>query len=772
MEKIYEVEGMTCVICKANVEKALNKCIGVNKANVNLLENEVFVDFDENKINELDLKKAVDKAGYKLLLSKEKKTDKEKIKLVLSIISCILLMYFSMYSKNDTSFIQLFLCLFVLIINKHFFISGFKTLFSLSPNMDSLVSLSSAVSFIYSLFALYKIKNGDNFYNLYFETSAMVLTIVAFGKYIEKNTKAKTGKIIRGLSALIPMEAHVLKEDKEEVIPIDDLKKNDIIIIRPGDSVPRDATIISGTSSFDESMITGESLPVTKTIDDEIIGGVININGTIKARVNKRSNMTVLANIINLTKKASNEKIPIERFADKISKYFVFSVIGISLLTLIIWLIVSKDIELSLNFALSVLVISCPCALGLATPAAIAVACGKGASKGILIKKPEILEVMGNIKTIIFDKTGTLTKNHLNVVETKILSDEFINALSSIEKSQNHPIAWAIINKYPDGNLTFDSVEFIAGEGIKAIKENDIYLLGNDKLLDIKEEYVDYARLNNYSYIALSKNNHLLGIVYLTDVLRDTSIKAIENLKKRNIKPIMCTGDNKIAAKKISKLLKIDEYLSEVKPDDKNNLVLKEKKCGKVTMVGDGVNDSIALSSADVSISIKSSSDIASASSDVILMKNDLNDISFLYDLSKKTIRIIKENLIWALGYNAICIPIAAGVFYNSFNLKLNPMIGASAMWISSAFVLANALRINTIKKEEIKMENKVVIIEGMMCKNCVKHVKEALESLGVEVEVSLEEKKAYLKNTSLDDETIKGAIEDAGYEVKEIIHE
>ena len=772
MEKIYEVEGMTCVICKANVEKALNKCIGVNKANVNLLENEVFVDFDENKINELDLKKAVDKAGYKLLLSKEKKTDKEKIKLVLSIISCILLMYFSMYSKNDTSFIQLFLCLFVLIINKHFFISGFKALFSLSPNMDSLVSLSSSISFIYSLFALYKIKNGDNFYNLYFETSAMVLTIVAFGKYIEKNTKAKTGKIIRGLSALIPMEAHVLKEDKEEIIPIDDLKKNDIIIIRPGDSIPRDAIIISGTSSFDESMITGESLPVTKTIDDEIIGGVININGTIKARVNKSSNMTVLANIINLTKKASNEKIPIERFADKISKYFVFSVIGISLLTLIIWLIVSKDIELGLNFALSVLVISCPCALGLATPAAIAVACGKSASKGILIKKPEILEVMGNIKTIIFDKTGTLTKNHLNVVETKILSDEFINALSSIEKSQNHPIAWAIINKYPDGNLTFDSVEFIAGEGIKAIKENDIYLLGNDKLLDIKEEYVDYARLNNYSYIALSKNNHLLGIVYLTDVLRDTSIKAIENLKKRNIKPIMCTGDNKIAAKKISKLLKIDEYLSEVKPDDKNNLVLKEKKCGKVAMVGDGVNDSIALSSADVSISIKSSSDIASASSDVILMKNDLNDISFLYDLSKKTIRIIKENLIWALGYNAICIPIAAGVFYNSFNLKLNPMIGASAMWISSAFVLANALRINTIKKEEIKMENKIVIIEGMMCKNCVKHVKEALESLGVEVEVSLEEKKAYLKNTSLDDETIKGAIEDAGYEVKEIIHE
>ena len=767
MEKNYEVEGMTCVICKGNVEKALNKCIGVNKVNVNLLENEVIINFDENKVNENALAKAVSDAGYKLVLNKEKKADKDKIKLFISIILCILLMYFSMHTNKKI--IQLFLSLFVLILNRNFFISGYKALFNLSPNMDSLVGLSSSISFIYSLYALYK---ENDFYNLYFETAAMVVTIVALGKYIEKNTKAKTSKVIRGLSALIPMNAHVLKDGKEEIISIDDLKKNDIVIIRPGESVPRDAIIISGTSSFDESMITGESLPVTKTINDEIIGGVININGTIKARVNKSANMTILANIINLTKKATSEKIPIERFADKISKYFVFGVMGISLLTLIIWLIVSKNIELSLNFALSVLVISCPCALGLATPAAIAVACGKSASNGVLIKKPEILEIAGNLKTIIFDKTGTLTKNSLNVVETKILNEEFIDALSSIEKTQNHPIAKAIINKYPDGNLKFDNVDFIAGEGVKAIKNNDVYLLGNDKLLNIKEEYIDYAKLNNYSYIALSKNEHLLGIVYLTDVLRDSSIKAIENLKKRNIKPIMCTGDNYIAAKKVSKLLKIDEYLAQVKPDDKNNLILKEKVNGKVAMVGDGVNDSIALSSADVSISIKSSSDIASASSDVILMKNDLNDISFLYDLSKKTMRIIKENLFWALGYNAICIPIAAGVFYNSFNLKLNPMIGASAMWISSAFVLANALRINTIKKEEIKTMNKIVTIEGMMCKNCVKHVKEALESLGVEVEISLEDKKAYLKNTSLDDETIKEAIEDAGYEVKEIVYE
>ena len=418
--------------------------------------------------------------------------------------------------------------------------------------------------------------------------------------------------------------------------------------------------------------------------------------------------------------------------------------------------------------------ISCPCALGLATPAAIAVASGRSAKEGVLIKKPEILEVAGSLNTIIFDKTGTLTKNSLNVVETTIVMDDFIEALSSIEKTQNHPIAKAIVKKYPNGNITFDKVEFIAGEGVKAIKGDDVYLAGNDKLLknSIKEEYINFATLNNYSYIGLSKNDRLMGVIYLTDILRDTSKIAITNLKKRNITPIMCTGDNEIAARKVSNLLGIEKYLAKVKPEDKNKLVNKEKENGKVAMVGDGVNDSIALSCADVSISVKSGSDIASASSDVILMKNDLNDISFLYDLSKKTLHIIKENLFWALGYNSICIPIAAGVFYKSFNLKLNPMIGAVAMWVSSMFVLANALRINTIKKEEIKTMNKKVYVEGMMCKNCVKHIKEALEALGCEVEVSLEEKCASITNTSLDDETITKAIEDAGYEVKEIVND
>lgn len=788
MEKTYEVKGMTCVICKGNVEKALNKCDGVNSAVVNLLENEVIVNFDENKINEETLAKAVDDAGYKLLLTKEKTVNKDKVRLVVSIILCALLMYFSMSSMNMKNEIdhmmmvglsykdimQLILCTIILVIYKDRFISGFKSLFHLSPNMDSLVALSSSVSYLYSIWALFKINAGYNNYNLYFETASMVVTIVAIGKYIEGNTKTKTTKIIRGLATLIPMEAHVLKDGEEKIVSINDVRKNDVLIIRPGESIPQDGVIISGSSSVDESMITGESLPIEKNIDDEVIGGTINTTGTITVKVSKSSNMTVLSNIINLTKKATTEKIPIERFADKISKYFVFGVISISLITLIVWYIVSKDLELSLNFALSVLVISCPCALGLATPAAIAVASGRSAKEGVLIKKPEILEVAGSLNTIIFDKTGTLTKNSLNVVETTIVMDDFIETLSSIEKTQNHPIAKAIVKKYPNGNITFDKVEFIAGEGVKAIKGDDVYLAGNDKLLknSIKEEYINFATLNNYSYIGLSKNDRLMGVIYLTDILRDTSKIAITNLKKRNITPIMCTGDNEIAARKVSNLLGIEKYLAKVKPEDKNKLVNKEKENGKVAMVGDGVNDSIALSCADVSISVKSGSDIASASSDVILMKNDLNDISFLYDLSKKTLRIIKENLFWALGYNSICIPIAAGVFYKSFNLKLNPMIGAVAMWVSSMFVLANALRINTIKKEEIKTMNKKVYVEGMMCKNCVKHVKEALEALGCEVEVSLEEKCASITNTSLDDETITKAIEDAGYEVKEIVND
>ena len=777
MEKTYEVTGMTCVICKGNVEKALKKLDGVSKASVNLLENEVTVEFAEDRVSEDIMAKAVKDAGYELVLGRQKTVNKNKLILIVSVILVIALMVVSMSSMhhpNRTMYIQLILSAVIIALNFHFYNSGFRALFSLSPNMDSLVSLSSVSSFIYSLYAMYKIANGDHAYHLYFETAAMILVIVSLGKYIEGNTKAKATKVIRGLATLIPMQANLLKDGEETIIPIEQLKKNDIVIVRPGESIPQDGVVIRGLSTVDESMITGESLPVEKTIDDQVIGGTVNTGGTIEVKIVKSSNMTVLSNIINLTKKATGEKIPIERLADRISRFFVFGVIGIALLTLIIWLIATGDIELSLNFALSVLVISCPCALGLATPAAIAVAVGNSARNGILIKKPEILEIMGKMKNIVFDKTGTLTKNSLNVIDVEILNDDFINVLSSLEKTSSHPIAKAILSRYDKGDISFDSASFIAGEGIRAHKENDVYLAGNSRLLEditIPEKYLEYCREHNYSYIAVARNRELLGVVYLSDILRDTSKTAIANLKARGIRPIMCTGDNGIAARRIASILGIDEYLYEVKPEDKDRLVKSKKEEGIVGMVGDGVNDSIALSVADVAISVKNATDIASASSDVVLMKNDLDDISFLYDISVKAMRIIKQNLFWALAYNSVFIPIAAGLFYNSFGLKLNPMFGAVAMWLSSMFVLGNALRIYNVKKEERKTMNKTVTIEGMMCKNCEKHVREALEGLGLDVKVVLEDKKAYITDTSIDDQTIIDAVEEAGYEVKEIVN-
>lgn len=779
MEKTYEVKGMSCVICKGNVEKALKNTNGVTEAKVNLLENEATVTFDESKVNEETLAKSVKDAGYELVITKTNDIDKSKIIMIISIILVLILMYFSMghmfgiHIPEYGKYIQFVLCTIVMILNFHYYRSGFNSLKLLRPNMDALVSISSIVSYIYSLYVLF---TNNNKYHLYFETAAMVLVIVSIGKYIEGNNKKKTTKTIRGLATLIPMQANLIVDNDIKIIPIDDLKINDIVLVKPGESIPQDGIIISGSSSIDESMITGESIPQTKNIDDEVIGGTVNINGEIKVKITKNPAQTTLSKIISLTKQATMSKIPIERFADTISNYFVFSVIGISLITFIVWMIIDKDIEKALNFALSVLVISCPCALGLATPAAIMVASGNAAKNGVLIKNPEILEVAGNIKYVVLDKTGTLTKNKLEIIDIKQYDEEFINVLSSLEKRSDHPIAKAIKDIYPNGNLEFDSFEQISSKGLLAHINNDVYYAGNKKLIEeyttINETDINFAINNNYSFICVGKNDKLLGIVYLADVLKDTSALAISSLKRRNIIPIMCTGDNEITAKNIAKKLDIDEYLASVTPQDKNNLVIKKKEEGKVAMVGDGVNDAIALSSADVSFSVSNGTDIAYASSDVVLMSNSILDVSFLIDLAAKTMRIIKQNLFWALFYNAIFIPVAAGLFYNSFNLSLNPMIGAITMSISSIFVLSNALRINNVKKEEIKLMNKTVNIDGMMCNHCVSHVEEALKSLGADVKVSLEDNKAYLTNTALTDDQIKEAITNAGYTVTGITNE
>ncbi|MBR5341311.1 MAG: copper-translocating P-type ATPase [Erysipelotrichaceae bacterium] len=779
MEKTYEVKGMTCVICKSNVEKALKNAGGVSDCKINLLENEALVTFDENIVTEEKLAEAVKNAGYELVISKTNEFDYQKFIMIISSVLVLILMCFSMghmfgiHIPDYGKYIQLILCTIVIILNIHYYRSGFRSLFHLSPNMDSLVSLSSFVSYIYSLYVLFS--NNSN-YHLYFETAAMVLVIVSIGKYIEGNNKKKAAKTIRGLATLIPMQANLISDNEVKIIPIDDLKMNDIVLVKPGESIPQDGIIISGSSQIDESMITGESLPRNKTVDDEVIGGTVNINGEIKVKVTRNATQTTLSKIISLTKQATMSKIPVERFADIVSNYFVFAVMGIALLTFVLWMIIDKDLEKALNFALSVLVISCPCALGLATPAAVMVATGNAARNGVLIKNPEILEIAGNLKYVILDKTGTLTKNRLEIIDVKEYDPEFSQVISSLEKRSNHPIAKAITAVYPEGNIEFNDFEQISAEGLLAHKGEDTFYAGNRKMLEkytkLNEKDVAEAEKNSYSFIGVGKNDKLLGIVYLADVLKDTSIAAIASLKKRKIVPIMCTGDNELTAKNIAAKLDIDEYLSSVTPQDKNRVVNEKKKDGKVGMVGDGVNDAIALSSADVSFAVANGTDIAYASSDVVLMSNSILDVSFMIDLARKTMKIIRQNLFWALFYNAIFIPVAAGVFYKSFNLSLNPMIGAMTMSVSSIFVLSNALRINSIKKEEIKTMNKVVTIEGMMCEKCVAHVAEALKALGAEVKVSLEEGKAYLNDTGLTDQQIKEAVTEAGYNVVAIEYE
>lgn len=779
MEKTFEVKGMTCVICKGNVEKALKNAKGVSECKVNLLENEAMVTFDENAVTEEELAKAVADAGYELVIHKKDGPDTAKIVMYVSVVLVFILMVFSMghmfglHIPDYGRYVQWILCTVVIVLNSHYYVSGFRSLSHLSPNMDSLVSLSSAVSYLYSLFVLLR---NDHENHLYFETAAMVLVIVSIGKYIEGSNKKKAAKTIRGLATLIPMQANLLEGDEVRIIPIDDLKKGDIVVIRPGESVPQDGVVISGTSQIDESMITGESIPQNKNIDDEVIGGTVNLSGEIRVKVSRNANQTTLSKIISLTKQATMSKIPVERFADTVSNYFVFAVIGISLLTFVVWMIVSHDLEKALNFALSVLVISCPCALGLATPAAVMVATGNAARNGVLIKNPEILEVAGSLKYVVLDKTGTLTKNKLEVVGTRQYDPEFIEVLSSMEQSSTHPIAKAITEMYSDGNMRFDDIEQISAEGLVAHKGNDTYFAGNRKLAERyakpNEADIEEAAANNYSFILVGKNDRILGMVWLADVLKDTSISAVESLKQRGITPIMCTGDNDLTAKNIAGKLKIDEYLSSVTPQDKNRVVLEKKESGRVGMVGDGVNDAIALSSADVSFSVANGTDIAYATSDVVLMTNSILDVSFLYDLARKTMRIIKQNLFWALFYNAVFIPVAAGVFYRPFGLSLNPMIGAATMSVSSIFVLSNALRINTVKKEEFKKMNKTVTIDGMMCQHCVKHVTDALAQLGANVTVSLEDGKAYLKDTALSDSQITDAVEAAGYTVTKIENE
>lgn len=815
MKQKFAIKGMTCAACQAHVDKAVNNLDGISSCNVNLLSNNMEVDFDESKCDVNKIINAVKRAGYKAIPEGLKgKIDDEKdyslIKLIIAFIFLILLMYVSMGHMihlplpsfiNDSAinyaFTQFILTIPNIYIYRNYFISGYKKLFK-GPNMDTLIAIGATASLIYGIFAIYMIGYGyqnnnldivnDYRHNLYFESASMILTLVSLGKYLEGLSKKKTTKAISELMSLVPEEATVLRNDKEVKIKASEVKVDDILIIRKGENVAVDAIIIEGEGSFNEANITGESLPKEKTLGDSLYSSSIMEAGFVKAKAIKVGEDTSIWQIIKLVESASESKAPISKLVDKVSFVFVPVIITISIIVLITFLSNGYSFNEAFNFAISVLVIACPCALGLATPVAIMVGTGKGARNGLLIKNAEVLENAGHIKKVILDKTGTITKGSPEVTDYDG-SKDLLNIIYSIENKSEHPLAKAIINyaKNKDAKLV-EVYDFksLKGEGLSGKVNNITYYIGN--LVLIKKLNLDNDELDNKiknlakmakTPLIIATNKEILGIIAIKDEVKESSKLAISNLTKMGIKVIMLTGDNKETALGVANEVGIKNVISDVLPEDKLAVIRNEKinKKHLVAMVGDGVNDAPALAEADLGIAIGGGSDIAINSADIILVKNDLLDVINVIKLSKRIMLTIKLNLFWAFIYNVIGITIASGLFYPSFGLELNPMIASLCMSFSSVFVVLNALTINLFKVKDIKEDIKEVKemeyklhVEGMMCKHCVMHVKEALLKVnGVnEVEVSLENKEAEVKcDDSCNKEDLIKAIKDAGYDAE-----
>lgn len=849
-KKKYFITGMTCASCSSRVERALTKLDGMKECSVNLLKNTALCTFDENKISDDDIKKAVVDAGYGIIIEEKKKEGANaertsqaakreeegmKKRLVYSFIFTIPLFYISMGHMMNWPFLSFFrlkensmvfaltlflLSLPVLIINRKFFISGFKALKNKSPNMDSLIALGSGASMVYGIYALYKIafflgqgdlENAHNFsMDLYFESAAMILTLITLGKYFESRAKGKTSKALERLVDLKPKSAVIKTESGEMEIKADEIKAGDIAVLRTGSAVPADGVIIKGEIAVDESQLTGESIPVDKKEGERVTGASLIASGYAEMRVEKTGEDTALSRIIALVDEATASKAPIAKMADKVSAVFVPAVIIISLISLFSWLLSGSSLEFSLSFAVSVLVISCPCALGLATPTAIMVATGRAARSGILIKNAESLEALHSVDTVLLDKTGTITNGRpelRKIIRAKeIDEDTLLEYAYSAEKNSEHPLAMAVA-RYASARgialLPSSSFAQSAGSGVSAIVNNKKVEIGNRRMLerlglyknkikDIEESLSSDALTPLFVLI----DGTLFGILGLSDEIKSSSVSAIERLKKDNLTTVMITGDNARTAEVIGKRAKVDRIISEVLPDEKEAEVRRLLEQGKKTlMVGDGINDSPALARSTVGAAIGRGTDVAIESADIVLMKSDLSDVANAIELSRATMRNIKENLFWALFYNALCIPVAAGVLYPAFGIKLSPMIAAFAMSFSSVFVVTNALRLRFFKTENTAdsacqladtgyaesvemdiMEKREgdcmkaeLLIEGMMCMHCVKHVDEALRKCsGVEsVEVSLEDKKAVVSGSELKKSELVEAVENAGYEVK-----
>lgn len=734
----FKVEGMSCSACANRVERITKKIDGVESANVNFATEKLTVRVDAEKVRYSDIKLAVDKAGFKLIKEEDqikevsKKKDESKILLnrfIFSLIFTVPLLIISMGHmvgmplpsiidpmKNPLNFalIQLVLTIPVMVAGYKFYKIGYKNLFKLSPNMDSLIAIGTSAAVAYGLFAIYKILNGETHYamHLYFESAVVILTLITLGKYLEAVSKGKTSEAIKKLMGLAPKTATIIKNGKEVSIPIEEVIVGDIILVKPGEKLPVDGEIIEGSTSIDESMLTGESIPVEKNIGSTVIGASINKAGFIKYKATKVGKDTALAQIVKLVEEAQGTKAPIAKMADIIAAYFVPTVMALAIIAAVGWLIAGESTVFALTIFISVLVIACPCALGLATPTAIMVGTGKGAENGVLIKGGEALETTYKIDTIVFDKTGTITEGKPKVTDiicNGIKEEEVLVLAASAEKGSEHPLGEAIVRESEDRSLEFKSLEHfkaVPGHGIEVTIEGKDILLGNKKLMienniNIESLHVESDRLATEGktpmYIAI--NNKLSGIIAVADTVKENSKAAIEELKKMNVNVAMITGDNKKTAEAIAKSVGIDIVLAEVLPEDKANEVKKlQGQNRKVAMVGDGINDAPALVQADVGIAIGSGTDVAIESADIVLMKSDLKDVVTAIRLSKATIKNIKENLFWAFGYNVLGIPVAMGVLHIFGGPLLNPMIAAAAMSFSSVSVLLNALRLKKFK--------------------------------------------------------------------------
>lgn len=835
--KKYDVKGMTCSACQATVEKSVLKVPGVTSCSVNLLTNSMVV---EGNVPSDTIIEAVEKAGYGAIEQgtpttksqnnseqlKDVNTPKMIKRLISSVVILLVLMYFSMghmmfgfkiplffeNNKIALGLLQLILSGIILLINNRFFISGWRALIHHSPNMDTLVSMGSGISFVYSIYALFMISDGYvngnldivNKYmdNLYFETAAMIVTLITIGKTLESYSKGKTTNALKSLMDLAPKTATLLVGETETIVSIENVKKGDIFIVKPGESIPVDGIIIEGSAAINESALTGESIPIDKVIGDKVSAATINQSGYLKCEAERVGEDTTLSQIIKMVSDASSTKAPIAKIADRVSGVFVPSVITISLITFIIWLILTRSFVKSFEFAVSVLVVSCPCALGLATPVAIMVGSGKGAKNGILFKNAESIEETGKAAIIALDKTGTITKGEPVVMDIipigQITADELLEIAYSLEIKSEHPLAKAIVKKAESKSLCSKEVTdfvILPGNGLSAKYEDTTIYGGNQKYIstiaDIKDE------VNTLCYelsskgrtpLVFVKEKQIIGIISVTDEIKDDSIEAIQELKKLGMKVVMITGDNTTTANTIGKIVNVDEVISGVLPDEKEKYIRNLQTFGKVIMVGDGINDAPALTRADIGIAIGAGTDVAIDAADVVLMNSRLSDVVASIKLSKHTLLNIKENLFWAFIYNIIGIPLAAGVFYYSFGLRLLPMFGAIAMSLSSVCVVLNALRLNLIniykptklvkksklklERKEIKMIEKEMIVEGMMCSHCEARVKKALENVQgvIEAKADHKTKKVNIKlQTEIQDEVLIKAVTDQDYQVKSI---